>query len=213
MRSLTLKTRVGLNSHNRWAHFSAVHTDGRRHSWCTHMFGQVGAFGVHVVPAGEQAERKQHSQFENHWATSKDPASDGSGRSKRTKDQTGCASLCLVAKQGRRLIESFFFFFSTSRLLRAACPGMICMWIRGDQCEQSGSVRDGGRLNVDWRDTSCRSTSDASKTERFMMATLFFFSTAASEVFTNTTNWQDCQLPHVHHLSLGHFLLLCQLQY
>lgn len=40
--------------------------------------------------------------------TGKDPASDGSGCSNRTKDQTRCASLCLLAKQGWRLIESFF---------------------------------------------------------------------------------------------------------
>lgn len=190
MRSLTWETRVGLKSHHLWANFSAVRTgksqfargtDGlhwsashRHHSWCTHMFGQVRAFGVHVVPASEQAEGKQQSHFGNtgHWRVILTGNVQSSCvRRQRllelNEDQKRSASLCPVAKQRRRLIKSFFFFLLPA-LLWAPCPGVICMWIGGDECEQSGSVRDGVRLNIRWKDVSCRSNakSDANKTNR-----------------------------------------------
>lgn len=72
-------------------------------------------------------------------------ALDGS----RTKDQKRWASLCVMAKQGRRLIKASFFFPSFPALLFVTCCGMISMWIWSDQCEQSGSVRDVVGLNID----------------------------------------------------------------
>lgn len=146
MRSLTWETRVGLKSHHLWANFSAVRTgksqfargtdslhwsaSHRHHSWCTHMFGQVRAFGVHVVPASEQAEGKQQSHFGNtgHWRV----ILTGNVQSscvrwqrllELNEDQKRSASLCPVAKQRRRLIKSFFFiFFFTARLVMSAVP-------------------------------------------------------------------------------------------
>lgn len=105
MRSLTWETPVGLKSHHLWANFSAVRagksqfargTDGlhrsashRHRGWCTHMFGQVGAFGVHVVPASEQAEGEQQSHFGNtgHWRVilTGNVQRDGSGCSNWTR--------------------------------------------------------------------------------------------------------------------------------
>lgn len=193
MRSLTWETPVGLKSHHLWANFSAVRTgksqfargtDGlhrsashRHHSWYTHMFGQVGAFGVHVVPASEQAEGKQQSHFGNtgHWRVILTGNVQSSCvRRQRllnlNQDQKRSASLCPVAKQRRRLIKSFFFllffFYCPPCYERRALEWFACEYEAMTVSKVAACVMR-VRLNIQWKDASCRSNakSDANKTE------------------------------------------------
>lgn len=187
MRSLTWETPVGLKSHHLWANFSAVRTgksqfglrrsaSHRHHSCYTHMFGQVGALGVHVVPASEQAEGKQQSHFGNTGhcrVILRGNVQSSCVRRQRllnlNQDQKRWASLCPVAKQRPRLIKSFFlffFFYCPPCYERRALEWFACEYEAMNVSKVAACVMR-VRLNIRWKDVSCRSNakSDANKTE------------------------------------------------
>lgn len=133
-------------------------------SLCTHMFGQVWAFGVHIIPDRKQKEmwsvitsscwfvclsvrmqvsvksvhQKKQRREKIPWLEIK--LAQWSEKY-RAKIKTRCI---FIFRQmflhlgevlvGKGSIKTYSFFHNMSDV-----PGLICMWIRSNECEGNGA--------------------------------------------------------------------------